>query len=359
VGSGSDSDGIVTSYSWDFDDGSSSTEQNPTHAFQSSGSYTVTLIVRDDKNAGGTATVVITVTEAPSNKIPTCSLNVDKNSGDAPLIVTFLINANDEDGSISFWSLDINNDGTSDYSGSGIPPSGKQHTYQNSGTYVAKLTVTDNEGAVNYNTVTITVNVPPPEPTTFSGSGDDITSSFYLNEGIAIFYMTHHGGSNFIIWLYNADTGERKELLVNEIGSYSGSGLIGVTTEWSGVSPGKYVLEVTAGGSWQVTVEQPSPSTAVYLPQTITGRGADVPSPFTIEGGKGAVKFNMHHDGSRNFIIWLYNVNGDREELLVNEIGNYDGSKLVSVGGFSGAEPGIHYLDVEADGSWSIEISYL
>ena len=359
IGSGSDSDGVIVTYHWDFDDGESSTQQNPTHTFYLSGTYIVTFTVKDDKNSEGTSTIKITVTETPSNKNPTCSLTVNSNSGEAPFTVTFLMSANDTDGSISFWELDINNDGTPEYSDSGSPPLGKQYTYQNPGTYTAKLTVTDNEGADSYDITTITVNTPPAKPKTLSGYGDDVSSSFDLNEGIAIFDMTYSGGSNFIIWLYNADTGERKELLVNEIGSYSGSGLIGVTTGGSGVSPGKYVLEVTASGSWQVTVEQPSPSTAVSLPQTITGRGADVPSPFMIESGKGAVKFTMHHDGSRNFIIWLYNVNGKREELLVNEIGNYDGSKLVSVGGYSGAEPGIHYLDVEADGSWSIEISYL
>jgi hypothetical protein len=32
---------------------------------------------------------------------------------------------------------------------------------------------------------------------------------------------------------------------------------------------------------------------------------------------------------------------------------------LVSVGGYTGSSPGIHYIDVEADGSWSVEISYL
>jgi PKD repeat protein len=359
VGSGSDSDGIITSYHWDFGDGESSTQQNPTHTYQSSGTYTVTFTVEDDKGGGKTATIEITVTEAPLNQNPTCSLNVNSNSGNAPFTVTFLLNADDEDGSVSFWELDIDNDGTAEYSDSGVPPSGQQHTFEDSGTYVAKLTVTDNEGASDYDTVTITVNTPPPEPITLSGSGDDVTSSFYLNEGIATFYMTHSGGSNFIIWLYNADTSEKEELLVNEIGSYSGTVIVGITTGWSDVSPGRYLFDVTAGGSWQVTIEQPNPSTAPSLPQTFTGSGADVPSPFMLESGMGAVKFKMHHEGSSNFIIWLYHVNGDKEELLVNEIGYYDGSTLVSVGGWTGSSPGIHYIDVEADGNWRIEISYV
>ncbi|MDH7506974.1 MAG: PKD domain-containing protein [Candidatus Thermoplasmatota archaeon] len=359
IGTGIDPDGEISSYYWDFGDGETSTLQNPTHIFQSSGSYTVIFTVKDSKNGVGTDSILITVNEAPSNKNPTCSLSSNKYSGDTPFTVTFVINANDEDGSISFWELDINNDGSAEYSDTGYPPSGKQHTYQTPGTYTAELIVTDNNGATCYDTVIITVSNPPPQPIKLSGYGDDVSSSFYLIEGIAIFDMTYSGGSNFIIWLYNADTGDKEELLVNEIGSYSGKTIVGVTTGYSDVKPGKYVLDVTASGSWQVIIEQPNPSSASTLPRTYTGSGADVPSPFMIESGKGAVKFKMHHTGSSNFIIWLYHVSGDREELLVNEIGYYDGSKLVSVGGYTGVSPGVHYIAVDADGSWSIEISYL
>jgi serine protease len=44
----SDSDGSVVSWNWDFGEGSLSSEQNPTHIYGSSGTYTVTLSVRDD-----------------------------------------------------------------------------------------------------------------------------------------------------------------------------------------------------------------------------------------------------------------------------------------------------------------------
>lgn len=300
----------------------------------------------------------ITVNETITNKIPICSISSNLISGDAPLQVTFVINANDIDGSISYWELDIDSDGTAEYSDSSEPPSSKKHTYTESGTYNAKLTVIDNESASTYDTVSITINEPPPEPITLSGYGDDVTSSFNLNEGIAIFESNHNGGSNFAIWVYNADTGEREDLLVNEIGSYYGRKILGVYSGYSDLKPGRYLLEVTAGGSWEVNIEQPSPSTASKLPQSRSGSGADVPEPFYLESGKGAVRFDLEHSGSSNFAIWLYSISGDREELLVNEIGNYDGSVLVSVGGYE-ASTGIHYISVEADGSWQVEISYV
>lgn len=47
-----------TSWAWDFGDGSTSTAQNPTHAFASAGFYNVTL---DVTNSFGTETIVLTV----------------------------------------------------------------------------------------------------------------------------------------------------------------------------------------------------------------------------------------------------------------------------------------------------------
>ncbi len=61
-GTGStDSDGSISSYSWDFGDTYSSTSSGPTHAYTSAGSYTVTLTVTDNDGATDTETVTITV----------------------------------------------------------------------------------------------------------------------------------------------------------------------------------------------------------------------------------------------------------------------------------------------------------
>jgi chitodextrinase len=43
-----DPDGRVVAWSWDFGDGATSTEQNPTHTYASAGTYRVTLTVTDD-----------------------------------------------------------------------------------------------------------------------------------------------------------------------------------------------------------------------------------------------------------------------------------------------------------------------
>lgn len=57
----SDPDGSVVSYSWDFGDGTTSTTQNPTHAYEKAGAYTVTLTVTDNDGSTNSTSATITV----------------------------------------------------------------------------------------------------------------------------------------------------------------------------------------------------------------------------------------------------------------------------------------------------------
>ena len=59
----SDSDGSITSHSWNFGDGSSSSNPNPSHSYASAGTYTVTLTVTDDDGATDSASQSVTVSD--------------------------------------------------------------------------------------------------------------------------------------------------------------------------------------------------------------------------------------------------------------------------------------------------------
>lgn len=222
--------------------------------------------------------------------------------------------------------------------GTNTPPAGANDTTSNGGTPSSNTPVPDQIANV-----------------TLSGSGDTVTEKFDLKSGVAIFHMTYSGASNFAVTLYTS-AGEYVELLANEIGSYSGSSLVGVSGEVVGTSAGQHYLDVTASGPWTVTVEQPRASSASPIPVTLVGKGADVPAPFTLPSG--SVKVTMTHDGSSNFAVTLYDAKGGYVDLLANEIGSYSGSKSVSVdGSLLGTSSGIHYLEVEADGDWTIQIT--
>lgn len=56
-----DTDGIITSYSWDFGDGGKSNEQNPTYIYNSPGDYTARIEVTDDLGASATSEIIIKV----------------------------------------------------------------------------------------------------------------------------------------------------------------------------------------------------------------------------------------------------------------------------------------------------------
>ncbi|MFN4217810.1 MAG: PKD domain-containing protein [Candidatus Bipolaricaulia bacterium] len=72
-----DPDGQVKSWSWDFGDGTTSTEQNPAHVYRTAGTFTVKLVVTDDKGAqsqpaekkitiGPPAQITVTITNYPN-----------------------------------------------------------------------------------------------------------------------------------------------------------------------------------------------------------------------------------------------------------------------------------------------------
>ncbi len=71
-----------------------------------------------------------------------------------------------------------------------------------------------------------------------TGVGDDVVLYF---DGAGPATLTHDGPSNFAVWLY----GDSTELIVNEIGAYTG------TVRWIA---GPLVAAVTADGNWSVTV---------------------------------------------------------------------------------------------------------
>lgn len=70
-----DPDGSVVSWSWEFGDGATSTEQNPTHAYAKAGSYTVKLTVTDNVGAQDTATKTITVSEGGPGPLEQASVH--------------------------------------------------------------------------------------------------------------------------------------------------------------------------------------------------------------------------------------------------------------------------------------------
>lgn len=60
-----DSDGLIANWSWDFGDGNTSTEQNPSHTYAANGTYQVTLTVVDNEGAEDSVSKSVTVEYIP------------------------------------------------------------------------------------------------------------------------------------------------------------------------------------------------------------------------------------------------------------------------------------------------------
>ena len=167
---------------------------------------------------------------------------------------------------------------------------------------------------------------------TANGSGDYVAKGLEV-ENFAILNITVKGNDgNFAVTSYK--DGKYQDLLVNEIGDYTGTVLIDET--------GSYQLEVQCdSGNWSI-----SASNLVINEKTSFSGTGDAVTGITSHCG-GSWKFT--HTGSDNFAVVEYGVNYGYLELLVNEIGNYSGSVMTS------DEDEAVFFKISADGAWTIE----
>ena len=148
------STGNFTSSSWNFGDNETSSERNPTHTFNTVGTFNVILEIR---GPGGTSRTVRQITvENPQIPPPQASFQADQTSGLVPLTVTF---SNTTTGEVTQYLWDFNGDGITD-----SIDTDPTHTFTQSGNYTARLTAIGPGGQASTD-VQIDVQQPPDSPT--------------------------------------------------------------------------------------------------------------------------------------------------------------------------------------------------
>ncbi len=197
----SDPDGNIVSYLWNFGDGNTATGVSPTHIFTTADIYDVVLTVTDNSGDTATDTVVITISDV-ANIVPQAEAGLAQTKFVGEVVSFDGSNSVDPDGNIVLYSWNFT-DGTTE---TGATPT---HTFTTADTYNVVLTVTDNSGDTDTDTVIITIsdvaNVQP-----VANAGDDITvnqgesvlfdgSSSYDMDGSIVSYSWNFGDGNTAI----------------------------------------------------------------------------------------------------------------------------------------------------------------
>lgn len=184
-GSGSDPDGSIAAYKWTQVTGPStatlSNAATPTVTAGAlvQGTYTFRLTITDDKGSTGFDDVKVTVNAAPVNVAPTANAGPDKSITLPTNSVVLNGTGTDTDGTIASyaWTLvsgpaaTLSNQNTANLTASNLV----------AGTYVFRLTVTDNQGATGTDNVTVTVQPAIVNQSPVANAGADVTLTLPTN----------------------------------------------------------------------------------------------------------------------------------------------------------------------------------
>ncbi len=162
----------AAAWNWDFGDGASSTEQNPSHTYSTAGTYTVTL---EASNANGTDSKSSTITVLRQPVPPVADFSSSVTEGYAPLTVQFT----DLSQNAAEWSWDFGD-------GASSSEQSPSHTYSAAGSYTVTLTVSNADGT-DSKTGGISVAEKPADnssnDTAADSSGDSSSTGSSGNDG--------------------------------------------------------------------------------------------------------------------------------------------------------------------------------
>jgi PKD repeat protein len=146
----SSDDGQIVSWNWNFGDGGSSGQEDPTYLYEAAGTFSVTLTVTDDRGATSSVTHQLTVSDAPpTNNPPSASFTHDECTAGVECQFT---DTSTDDKQITAWHWDFG-----DFTSSDLQHPTHAYTVGAGFTYQVTLTVTDSDGATNSVTQDVTV----------------------------------------------------------------------------------------------------------------------------------------------------------------------------------------------------------
>jgi gliding motility-associated-like protein len=176
--------GTVTSWSWDFGDGSPlDTLQNTTHAYPLAGTYTITLTAAGSSGCSSVATQILTI-----NPLPVAAFNSTSACENQLTQFTDISNGN-----VTSWQWDFGDN-------SGDVVQNPTHQYANSGAYFATLIVTTATGCSDTLIKQVTVF---PQPTALF-----TTDTVCYGDSTQFTDLSVGNGGNINNWTWNFDDGQ-------------------------------------------------------------------------------------------------------------------------------------------------------
>jgi hypothetical protein len=180
-------------------------------------------------------------------------------------------------------------------------------------------------------------------PIALSGTGNS-TPSFTAAGGLTVLSAQYGGPNTFSVGIVD-DTGQTIDTPINTVAGYTG-------TVSEALTPGHYTLSVIATTAWSVTITQPRNQQAFKLPYVFSNGGGDaLIGPFRADG---PYQITATNRGSANFMLRVLDISGYERDIPINQIGPYSGSVAEA-----DVTPGNYYLQVNSNGSWTINVSSL
>jgi PKD repeat protein len=213
-GSNSSDNVAVGNYTWAFGDGDTATGAFVTHTYADPGTYTATLILRDDAGLLNSTTVSVTVTDTTS---PVADAGGNRVIDEDELVQFDGTASTDNVEAVSYeWAF---GDGST---ASGPTPT---HVYADPGEYTVTLTVTDAAGNTATDTITVTTqDVTPPNA--------DATSTLQPTEDTTVEFDATNSTDNVAIDSYEWTFGD-------------GTSATGATATHAYPDSGRYTVTVT------------------------------------------------------------------------------------------------------------------
>ncbi|MBW7866920.1 MAG: PKD domain-containing protein [Brumimicrobium sp.] len=153
-------------WDWDFDDGTTSTLQNPVHTYTSAGVYNTTLLVTSNNGCSNQATLAVTVYD-----LPVASFTQVNACDNEPIVMTSTATSPAGGFNAYYWDYDVNN--VVDYTGN--PAS---YVFPNDGFKTVRHIVEDLHGCRDTVEQQITVYALPHANFTSTSVCEDATTAF-------------------------------------------------------------------------------------------------------------------------------------------------------------------------------------